>query len=51
MPLIAQVAYKVPGANTADWVEIYDRLYREVRCVAQWSRPHPKALLPLAARR
>ena len=24
-----QVAYRVPGANTADWVEIYNRLYRE----------------------
>lgn len=29
-----QVAYKVPGANTADWVEIYNRLYREVRSFA-----------------
>ena len=24
-----KVAYRVPGATTADWVNIYDRLYRE----------------------
>lgn len=24
-----QVAYRVPGASTADWVDIYNRLYRE----------------------
>jgi len=30
MPIgVPKVAYKVPGANTADWVEIYNRLYRE----------------------
>lgn len=26
---IRQVAYRVPGAQTADWVDIYNRLYRE----------------------
>ena len=26
---IAQVAYRVPGSSVADWVGIYDRLYRE----------------------
>ena len=32
MPIgVPKVAYRVPGANTADWVEIYNRLYREVR--------------------
>ena len=25
----AQVAYKVPGAQNADWVDLYNRLYRE----------------------
>ena len=24
-----KVAYRVPGASTADWVDIYNRLYRE----------------------
>jgi len=24
-----QVAYRVPGSNSADWVDIYNRLYRE----------------------
>lgn len=24
-----KVAYRVPGAPTADWVDIYNRLYRE----------------------
>ena len=24
-----QVAYKVPGAMQADWVDLYNRLYRE----------------------
>ena len=23
------MAYRVPGASTADWVDIYNRLYRE----------------------
>ena len=30
MPLgIPKVAYKIPGAQTADWIDIYNRLYRE----------------------
>lgn len=30
MPLgIPKVAYRIPGAPNADWVDIYDRLYRE----------------------
>lgn len=24
-----KVAYRVPGANQADWVDIYNRMYRE----------------------
>jgi hypothetical protein len=31
MPIgVPKVAYRVPGAQTADWVDIYNRLYREV---------------------
>ena len=30
MPLgIPKVAYKIPGAQSADWIDIYNRLYRE----------------------
>lgn len=30
MPIgVPKVAYRVPGASTADWVDIYNRLYRE----------------------
>jgi ATP-dependent Clp endopeptidase proteolytic subunit ClpP len=30
MPIgVPKVAYRVPGANRADWVDIYNRLYRE----------------------
>ena len=30
MPIgVPKVAYKVPGAQSADWVDIYNRLYRE----------------------
>jgi ATP-dependent Clp protease protease subunit len=30
MPIgVPKVAYKVPGANYADWVDLYNRLYRE----------------------
>jgi len=30
MPIgVPKVAYRVPGATSADWVNIYDRLYRE----------------------
>merc|ERR1719171_2653524 len=30
MPIgVPKVAYRVPGANSADWVDIYNRLYRE----------------------
>lgn len=30
MPIgVPKVAYRVPGAQTADWVDIYNRLYRE----------------------
>ena len=30
MPIgVPKVAYRVPGATTADWVDIYNRLYRE----------------------
>ena len=30
MPIgVPKVAYRVPGATSADWVKIYDRLYRE----------------------
>merc|ERR1719453_1099391 len=30
MPLgVPKVAYRVPGAQTADWVDLYNRLYRE----------------------
>ena len=30
MPIgVPKVAYRVPGATSADWVDIYDRLYRE----------------------
>merc|ERR1719171_2777751 len=30
MPIgVPKVAYRVPGATSADWVEIYNRLYRE----------------------
>jgi len=30
MPIgVPKVAYRVPGATSADWVSIYDRLYRE----------------------
>ncbi|CAN0415181.1 unnamed protein product, partial [Ectocarpus fasciculatus] len=30
MPIgVPKVAYRVPGAPTADWVDIYNRLYRE----------------------
>ena len=28
-PRRAKVAYRVPGANQADWVDIYNRMYRE----------------------
>lgn len=27
--LLDKVAYRVPGAASADWVDIYNRLYRE----------------------
>lgn len=31
MPIgVPKVAYKVPGAQFADWVDLYNRLYREV---------------------
>lgn len=26
---MTQVAYRTPGSDTADWVDIYNRLYRE----------------------
>jgi ATP-dependent Clp protease protease subunit len=26
---VPQVAYRVPGAQSADWVDLYNRLYRE----------------------
>ena len=30
MPIgVPKVAYRVPGATQADWVEIYNRLYRD----------------------
>lgn len=30
MPIgVPKVAYKIPGASTADWIDIYNRLYRE----------------------
>lgn len=30
MPIgVPKVAYRVPGAQQADWVDIYNRLYRE----------------------
>jgi len=30
MPIgVPKVAYRVPGASSADWVDIYNRLYRE----------------------
>lgn len=30
MPIgVPKVAYRVPGAPSADWVDIYNRLYRE----------------------
>ena len=30
MPIgVPKVAYRVPGAQSADWVDIYNRLYRE----------------------
>eukprot|EP00816_Leptocylindrus_hargravesii_P001837 CAMPEP_0196811120 /NCGR_PEP_ID=MMETSP1362-20130617/16963_1 /TAXON_ID=163516 /ORGANISM="Leptocylindrus danicus, Strain CCMP1856" /LENGTH=255 /DNA_ID=CAMNT_0042186375 /DNA_START=83 /DNA_END=847 /DNA_ORIENTATION=+ len=30
MPIgVPKVAYRVPGSNSADWVDIYNRLYRE----------------------
>lgn len=29
LALPRKVAYRVPGASTADWVDIYNRLYRE----------------------
>lgn len=30
MPIgVPKVAYRVPGAGSADWVDIYNRLYRE----------------------
>merc|ERR1712060_201981 len=30
MPIgVPKVAYRVPGAETADWVDLYNRLYRE----------------------
>jgi len=30
MPIgVPKVAYKIPGAETADWIDIYNRLYRE----------------------
>ena len=30
MPIgVPKVAYRVPGATSADWVDIYNRLYRE----------------------
>jgi ATP-dependent Clp protease protease subunit len=30
MPIgVPKVAYRVPGAPQADWVDIYNRLYRE----------------------
>ena len=30
MPIgVPKVAYRVPGATQADWVDIYNRLYRE----------------------
>ena len=30
MPIgVPKVAYRVPGASSAEWVEIYNRLYRE----------------------
>lgn len=30
MPIgVPKVAYKIPGANSAEWVDIYNRLYRE----------------------
>ena len=33
MPIgVPKVAYRVPGAASADWVGIYDRLYRERIC-------------------
>ena len=28
-PGVPKVAYRVPGANQADWVDIYNRMYRE----------------------
>jgi ATP-dependent protease ClpP protease subunit len=30
MPIgVPKVAYRVPGSGSADWVDIYNRLYRE----------------------
>lgn len=30
MPIgVPKVAYRVPGSQSADWVDIYNRLYRE----------------------
>lgn len=30
MPIgVPKVAYRVPGSSSADWVDIYNRLYRE----------------------
>jgi hypothetical protein len=49
MPIgVPKVAYRVPGAQTADWVDIYNRLYREVSSAyAQWCNHNVSTLTEL----